>query len=205
MSINFKAMKKPAVQATLKHVKKEAFVVAVVPCKYQKGTRNGEETGNFEIIVKTPQGKGTNDMMRDELQTHCLENYPSQYEPNWGGSHFRIETEKQYDLIVEVLRSLPFGDKLICEDLPANFKTKPAPLLKLHYDAPLEIYRLTEKAFPLKYFLIQVGFGWRILHVPMRGDTRPSRRRPGETGGESPYKVSSTPERTLPIHAQRPR
>ena len=164
MSLNFKTIKKPAIENKMKDFKPDAFVVGVVPCTFQGGKSTGSATGNFEIVIKTPKGQGDNEM-KAELSTVCLENRPSNFHPEWGGSHFRIVTFKQYELIIETLRSLSYGDKLQCLEVPNAFKSKAAPVLKLHHDAPNEWFTLSEAAFQLKYFLGIIGFKWRELEV----------------------------------------
>ena len=162
--IDFKQLKKPAVQGTLKGNGAEDFVVAVAPCRYTKGELSGTETGNFECIIKTPKSRGEKEM-RAAIETYTLENRPSNYDPNWGGCHFRIETKTQYDLIVLALQGLSYGSKLKCEEVPNAFTTKPAPILKLVYDAPNDWYTLAEKAYGLKFFTSAIGFKWLDLGV----------------------------------------
>jgi len=160
MSINFKTIKKPKTDNKMKGQSPDSFVVAVTACTYQNGSNRGGDTGNYEIVIKTPKKQGDKEM-REELGTVCLENYPSPFHADWGGSHFRLITYKQYEVIIETLKGLPYGDSLTCMEVPASFKTKPAPILKLHYDASREAYTLTERVYNLKYYLGLIGFKWR--------------------------------------------
>ena len=76
MSLNFKTIKKPPIENKMKDFKPEDFVVGVVACTFQGGKNGGSATGNFEVVIKTPKGKGEREM-KDELSTACTRPSPS--------------------------------------------------------------------------------------------------------------------------------
>ena len=177
-----KKTQRKEVVTKLAEEKADAFAIVVTRCMYKDGIT---PSGNFECTIKTP--KGTRDeVVKEAIMTLVLEEKLGSYDGRWGGFHFRIYTYVQYTLIVNALKEIiGLGHKLIDKGVPNEFLSKAKPILKIYKEHQLGVYALSEKVYPLKFFVHAIGFSWwaqALARPPLSEAHRPEARGPQPQG-----------------------
>ena len=69
--------------------------------------------------------------------------------------------------------------------MPNEFLSKAKPILKIYKEHQLDVYALSEKVYPLKFFVHEIGFSWwaqALARPPLREAHRPEARGPQPHG-----------------------